>query len=207
MVRHHCCRFYLILTLVSHSELLMFAFMAQCRCDPARTPLYFGLINKLLETMKARGVPASVRDELETFILEEKSKGRWTREDLKKGAQALGFGRDNALGVELDDEVDEEFILRAWRDCIKRSWRSLEGTAGSEKRAELNDALKMLAESRSSTKLMDAWKNEKSKGMSPDSAYSTLEVPKDVDDEMLLTVYSFRVSALLPCEDSMTHFK
>ena len=206
MVRGHSFTVYLILPLICPLELLMFAFMAQCRCDPAGTPLYFGLINKLLETMKARGVPASVRDELETFVMEEKSKGRWTKDDLKKGAQALGFGRDNALGVDLDDEVDEEFILRAWRDGIKRSWRSLEGTAGSEKRAELNDALKMLAESRSSTKLMDAWKNEKTKGMSPDSAYSTLEVPKDVDDEMLLTVYSFRVSASSSYENSMTYF-
>lgn len=149
--------------------------------------------------MKTKNVPSSAREELETLILEEKSKGRWTKEELKRGVLVLGFGRDNALGVELDHEVDDEFILRAWRDGLKRSWRVSEGASGdgSERRAELKEALKMLAEARPSRRLMDAWKHEKSSGMSPDAAYSTLGVPKDVDEEMLLTVYSFRVSVKL----------
>ena len=148
--------------------------------------------------MKALNVPPGSREELEMLISEEKSRGRWTKDDLKRGVLVLGFGRDNALGVELDDEVDEEFILRAWRDGRKRSWRELEGSAGGEKRAELNDALKMLAEARGSQRLMDAWKFDKNSGMSPDAAFSTLEVPKDVDEDMLLTVYSFRVRSFCP---------
>ncbi|THH27938.1 hypothetical protein EUX98_g6252 [Antrodiella citrinella] len=180
------------LTPISYShEILTFAYFAQCRCNPADTPVYFGYLVQLLLTMKSLGVPAAAQEELELLIQEEKSKGRWALDDLRRGILVLGFGRDNALAVELDDDVEEEFILGAWRDARKRSWR--DSVNGNEKRIELNEALKMLAESRSSTKLMETWKVEKGKGMSPDTAYSTLEVPQDVDEEMLITVYNFRV--------------
>lgn len=131
------------------------------------------------------------------FILEERSRGRWSKDDLKRGVLVLGFGRDNALSVELDDDVDDDFILRAWRDGVKRSWKLADG--GSGKRAELHDALKVLAEARASKRLVDAWRYEKGSGMSPDSAYSTLQVPSEVDEEMLLTVYGFRVSPEALC--------
>ena len=44
---------------------------------------------------------------------------------------------------------------------------------------------------------MDAWKYEKGVGMSPDAAYSTLDVPAETDDGMLLTIYSLRVCLLV----------
>ncbi|TCD66521.1 ubiquitin-specific protease ubp2 [Steccherinum ochraceum] len=172
-------------------DYLMFAYYAQCRCDPANTPTYFLYLQTLHDAMKTLSVPSSAREELETTLIEEKSRGRWTPADLKRSILVLGFGRDNELGVELDEDVDEEFILRAWKDGIKRSWRMAEG--GSEKRVELNEAFKMLAEERESIRLMDVWKYDKGVGMSPDTAYSTLEVPADTDDGMLLTIYSLRV--------------
>lgn len=41
--------------------------------------------------------------------------------------------------------------------------------------------------------LDNAWDKEKGSVMSPESAYSTLEVPMEVDEEMLITIYSLRV--------------
>ncbi|RPD62755.1 hypothetical protein L227DRAFT_562043 [Lentinus tigrinus ALCF2SS1-6] len=41
--------------------------------------------------------------------------------------------------------------------------------------------------------LSKVWGEEKGSGMSPETAYSTLDVPRDVDEAMLLTIYSIRV--------------
>ncbi|KAH8099848.1 cysteine proteinase [Cristinia sonorae] len=171
-------------------DLVTFAYLAQCRCDPANTPTYFGHLHKLHEVMKTTGVPSSAREEIEMLLLQEKSRGRWSKEDLKRGAAVLGFGLDNALGVDLDDEVDEEFILRAWKDGLKRSWTMEDG---NERRMQLYDALKILSELKSSKRLLDAWTHEKGSGMSPDAAYLALQVSKEVEDDMLITVYTFAV--------------
>lgn len=103
----------------------------------------------------------------------------------------LGFGKDGELGVELDDDIDDKFILEAWRSARRRTWT--DPVKGSETRMRLNDALKILADARNSSILDNAWDKEKGSSMSPESAYSTLEVPKEVDESMLITIYSMRV--------------
>ena len=45
--------------------------------------------------------------------------------------------------------------------------------------------------------LDNTWDKEKGSAMSPESAYSTLEVPKEVDESMLITIYSMRVRELM----------
>ncbi|KAI1792015.1 hypothetical protein LXA43DRAFT_1135739 [Ganoderma leucocontextum] len=102
----------------------------------------------------------------------------------------LGFGRDNDLGVELDSDVDDEFIAQAWRSARQRVW--LNAGDASQKRAQLNDALKVVAEQRGSVALIRVWVEEKGSGMSPETAYQTLDVPSEVDETMLMTVYSMR---------------
>ena len=93
--------------------------------------------------------------------------------------------------MELDDDVDDDFILNAWKNGLKRSWKEPGG--GAQRRTDLNDSFKVLADYRGSVILRSAYKWEKSV-MSPDVAYNTLDVPRDVDEGMLLTVYSMRVS-------------
>lgn len=132
-------------------------------------------------------------EELELVLAEEKARGRFTTSDLQDAVRALGFGRENELGVELDEDVEDEFIVKAWKDAMKRTWRLPEADT-SQKRMELTDAFKVVADARGSQTLLEAWKEgKKNTGMSPDAAYSTLEVPSDVDEEMLITVYNFRV--------------
>ncbi len=139
----------------------------------------------------------SVADQLQSFIVQEKERYRFTIDEHTKYARMLGFGRDNDLGVELDEDVDEEFIARAWRSARQRAWM-VTGDA-SQKRAQLNDALKVVAEHRGSVALMKVWSEEKGSGMSPETAYQTLDVPRDVDETMLLTVYSMRVCGSVCC--------
>ena len=73
----------------------------------------------------------------------------------------------------------------------QRAWQV--PSEATRRRAELNDALKIVAETRESMKLLKVWEDEKGSGMSPEMAYSTLDVPRDVDETLLLTVYSMRV--------------
>ena len=94
-------------------------------------------------------------------------------------------------------DVDDEFVAQAWRSARQRAWQV--PSEATRRRAELNDALKIVAETRESTKLLKVWEDEKGSGMSPEMAYSTLDVPRDVDETMLLTVYSMRVCSNYFC--------
>ncbi|KAI0801543.1 cysteine proteinase [Fomes fomentarius] len=171
-------------------ERLAFAYLAQCRCDPANTPIYFAHLNTIVSTMLTLQVDAPT--ELQTLIMEERERFRSTPEDYVDAAQKLGFGRDGEVGVELDNDVDDEFVARAWRSARQRAWQ-LPADEGSKRRATLNDALKIIGEQRGSQALLKVWADEKGTGMSPETAYATLDVPKDVEEGMLLTVFSMRI--------------
>ena len=134
---------------------------------------------------------ASVPTELQTLVFEERARSRFTPEDLANAAQVLGFGREGEVGVELDAEVDDEFVVKAWRSARQRAWQ--QPMDAGRRRAELNDALKIVAESRGSQALLKVWREEKGSGMSPETAYSALDVPRDVDEAMLMTVFLMRV--------------
>ncbi|KAG6831963.1 hypothetical protein H0H87_003298 [Tephrocybe sp. NHM501043] len=171
------------------SELLAFAYYAQVRCDPARTVDYFTSFANIVSVMQdLPGCPQSLPEILAT----ERSRDRFTLTDIQSAAWALGFGDNNDLSVEYSEtDVPEEFLESAWKDCIKRSWR--ESERGAEMMRTANDAFRILAEARGSESLRRVWESAKSKVMTPEKAYDTLEVPKDVDDFMLITVYNMRM--------------
>jgi ubiquitin carboxyl-terminal hydrolase 25/28 len=132
----------------------------------------------------------------------EQSRERFTSEDIATAATTLGFGIGNVLDVEYGEDVEDHFVENAWKEGVKRSWRDLEH--GSETYRLVNEAFRILAESRGSIELRKIFENGKNKYMTPDRAYDTLEVPKDVDDFMLITVYNMRVRldtfSILPFE-------
>ena len=128
----------------------------------------------------------------------EQSRDRFTLEDIDTAARTLGFGIDNVLGVDYDEEIPDDFVENAWKDSVKRSWRDLEH--GSDTQRLTNEAFRILAEARSSIRLRKAWEAGKNKYMNPERAYNTLEIPKDVDDYMLITVYNMRVRQLVLVE-------
>jgi hypothetical protein len=49
---------------------------------------------------------------------------------------------------------------------------------------------------RGSQALWKRWEQAKDGGMTPERAYTTLEVPSEIDDGMLITIFSMRVSSL-----------
>ncbi|KAL6303937.1 cysteine proteinase [Sparassis latifolia] len=170
-------------------ELLAFAYLAQCRCDPAHTMFYYTHLSHIVLTMHDSG--GGVTTELQSLLLEERERNRYTLQDFIDAGATLGFGKENELGMELDADVDDTFVLEAWRDKRKRAWK--EGDRAVEIRRNLNDALHIIADDRASAVLQKAWEEERGSGMSPEAAYSTLEVPRDMDETMLLTVFNMRV--------------
>jgi ubiquitin carboxyl-terminal hydrolase 25 len=183
-----CSNFLHIFNLTFFSELLQFAYLAQCRCDPINTPEYFEAFNNIVDMLRnVNECPNS----LETLIGSERSRGRFTTQDVQTAIHLLGFGSDNDLRVDYDDDVDENFIKCAWRDALKRSWKEVESAS---RRRDLNEAFRIVAENRRSVALIKEYEEEQANGMTPDKAYNTLEIPMGVEEDMLITVYNMRVS-------------
>jgi ubiquitin carboxyl-terminal hydrolase 25 len=129
---------------------------------------------------------------LQSFILDERERGRFTHEDFLVAPTCLGFGAHGNLSVEYGDDVPDDFVENAWRDAIRRAWR--DGGEG-QRLLTVNDAFRRIAEMRGSETLWRKWEQAKDGGMSPERAYSTLEVPAEIDDGMLITIFSMRVSS------------
>jgi len=132
--------------------------------------------------------------DLQNLVLEERTRNRFTREDFLKAVSTLGFGHDGPLRVDFDESVEEEFIVSAWRDGIRRSWK--DETNGPATRRELNDALRVVADVRGSVEMHQVWEREKGSIMTVDTAYSTLGVSKEMDENTLITVFDMRVSEI-----------
>jgi ubiquitin carboxyl-terminal hydrolase 25/28 len=98
------------------------------------------------------------------------------------------------LRVDFDESVEEEFIISAWRDGIRRSWK--DEANGSTTRRELNEALRTIADVRGSAEMHRVWEREKGSVMTVDTAYSTLGVSKEMDENTLITVFEMRVSEI-----------
>lgn len=160
---------------------------------------YFTYLSNIVKIMEGLGsCPQSLQD----IVVSEQSRNRFTTEDLQRAPIILGFGINGPLKVEYDSEIDDEFVENAWKDCIKRGWRDYE--RGNDIQREANEAFRILAEARGSFRLRSVWDSRKDGFLTPERAYDRLEIPKDVDDSMLITVYSLRVrsafSFLFLCE-------
>ena len=174
-------------------ELLTFAYFAQCRCDPAGTMDYFTALVHVVQAMQAMNEDTPM--DLQNLVREERMRNRFTQDDFLKAICTLGFGPDGPLGVDLDESVEEEFIINAWRDGIRRSWG--DETNGSVTRQELNDALRIIADVSGGEEMRRVWEHERSSIIAADTAYSTLGVSKDMDESALITAFDMRVSEAL----------
>lgn len=161
---------------------------------------YFTHLTKLLKVFQDFG---SCPTQLQDLLVMERSRDRFTTDDWVNAASTLGFGPDGLLGVDYDDEIPDEFVENAWKDCVKRSWR--DHNNGSELHRKANEAFRILAEVRGSVRLKKVWEAGKNKYMNPDRAYDTLEIPKDVDDHMLITVFSMRVGVSTCLDEGVAH--
>lgn len=172
-------------------DLLEFAYRAQCRCHPAQTINYLSDLNNLATIIRLASPTSPV--ELDALLANESDRGRWLVSDYANAATMLGFGRSNALKVDLE-ESEDEFVFRAWSDAMTRAWKDSDG--GVVRRKELSQALSIIAEARGSRYLKLKAEDTRT-AMTPERAYQTLDVPSDVDEEMLITVYKMRVGGVL----------
>ncbi len=179
---------------VEFAELLAFAYFAQVRCDPAQTIEYFSSFYTVCQMVTTlTDEPAQMP--LQSFVFDERERGRFTREDFLEAPATLGFGPHGTLGVDYDYDVPDDFVENAWREAVRRAWREGAGAAGGDglRLGLANDAFRRVAEVRGSEALWKKWEQAKDGGMTPERAYATLEVPAEIDDGMLITVFSMRV--------------
>ncbi|KAJ7597723.1 hypothetical protein C8J56DRAFT_920783 [Mycena floridula] len=168
--------------------LLAFAYLAQCRCDPAGTYQNFNAFATLVADLIPRG---GETEDLNSLLASERSRDRFDVNEWKAAAKRLGFGENEALKVELDHDIPEEFIINAWRDAIKKTWT--DAFNGAERQREINEALRIIAEERCSPSLRRKWEESKSSVGTPDRAYDLLEIPFNVEDQMVITIFNMRV--------------
>lgn len=168
-----------------------FAYLAQCRCDPRQTSHYFTQFYGVFQAIQEFGdIPSQ---ELQNLVLQERTRNRYTEEDRLGAIRMLGFGRDNLLRVDYEDDIDEDFLVGAWRDWLKRAWR--DSKDGAQRLRDANDAFRIVAESRGSVNLRKLWEDSTRDSIDPSRAYTILEVPPDVADPMLISVFTVRVCA------------
>jgi len=77
------------------------------------------------------------------------------------------------------------------REAIRRAWREDDD---GRRISNANDAFRRITEMRGSEALWKKWEHAKDGGMTPERAYSTLEVPAEIDHGILITTFSMRVS-------------
>lgn len=112
---------------------LVFAYFAQCRCDPVNTPHYFTALCQIAQVLGDIGAAAP---ELQQIIIKE-SCHRYAPEKITNAIEVLGLSRERGP----DTDVDDQGILDAW-------WSA---------RCRLDDALRILADRRGSMLLWNAW--------------------------------------------------
>lgn len=126
---------------------------------------------------------------LQELLSKEESRGRFTLDDIDRAIHILGFGEGGTLQIPYDSTVSDEFIENAWTHVVKESWK----TCSEQTQKEADESLRILAQIRSSKYLMNRYEHARKNMMNPSKAYQALEVPEDVDEAMLLTIYSMRV--------------
>jgi ubiquitin carboxyl-terminal hydrolase 25/28 len=135
--------------------LLNFAYLAQCRCDPAGTLGYFTALLHIFQAVEEMNEDLV---DLLGLILRELGRNRFTHDDFLKAVTVLGFGHNNTLGTCFDETVGEEFIVDAWRNGVRKSLE--DETYDPATRQDLNNSLRVIAEVRGSVKMHDVWEQE-----------------------------------------------
>lgn len=136
---------------------------------------------------------------LSLFAQTEKSKGYWFKDEREKGLKMLGFGDDGPLRIDFDEsDVDGPFLINAYISA----WNSVNAAYGLKKPderdvelRELKDAVVVVAQSTGREDLVSYVEEElRKRSRDPAQAYATLGANHEMDDEIILAIFSLRVS-------------
>ena len=172
----------------SYIDLLVFAYLAQCRCDPANTVTYFTHFFNIVNAFQEHG--GDVPRKLQMLLTVERSRNRFTFDELWAASRMLGFGIDGPLGVGFKDDIEDEFVENAWRKTVRKVWR--DPYSGPAMLRDVHVAFRVLAEGWESVRLRRLWESDIAKILLED-AYAVLEIPGNAEESMLCAVFSMRV--------------
>jgi ubiquitin carboxyl-terminal hydrolase 25/28 len=189
----------------------------QARCDITHLPIHFdeliSLVDNILPQLK-REEPL-VNEDLRELIVMERSRDRWTPKEYNDALDTLQLGEDSPLLLGIF-ETDATFLENAYKQLLYETWRPPTAAPSSwseqvkmkmepgERRQVLKNAVRIAAEGTGREEFYQVWKkiSEPWSSMDPEKAYTTLGVPKDTTEDMLLTVYNLRVRS----KSTFVHF-
>lgn len=175
---------------------MQYAYRHQLRCDPHNAFHY-------LEAMKVISEVPRIADaeQLAFAVLTEKSKGYFTEEDLAKALTRLGFGEEGPLRIAFDTDIDGEFLMNAfataWSD-INHMYGG-DGPNNDQKDVALKDLKESVEIAAMSTGRVELVKYVeealRKRNRDPVLAYSALGASEGMDEDLILAIYSMRVSS------------
>lgn len=181
------------------SDWVLYAYELQIANDPFNIPQF---LQALYTISQAPGISSLDRDALGNQIHIERSKQYWMADDLPRALTQLGFGDDGPIGIDFDADVDAKFLMMAYSNSyeeIQQRFSGLEnGPQGDQKvqaLINLKESVVIAAQSTGREDLVAAVLEHLERRKDPNAAYRAIDVSPDVDDGLLLTIYSVRVSA------------
>ncbi|KAG8915559.1 ubiquitin-specific protease ubp2 [Tulasnella sp. 408] len=187
----------------THSaEVIKFAYRLQTQCDPQNTPTFLYFLRGITDwAMRMRHSSA---EGLQMLIGQEDSRGRWATDDLSRAATLLGFLQEDfsAIGdVQLPPNYRED-LRDTWLTRVKEANAELAENRinrqmADDRKRELKGSFRILAEHSGAPELVQAFKDTMSiygNGMvDVQEAYNTLKITKEMDEDMVVTVFNMRV--------------
>ncbi|KAH8810299.1 hypothetical protein DL96DRAFT_533874 [Flagelloscypha sp. PMI_526] len=173
--------------------LLIFAYRAQCHCDPINSVEYFSTLCEVEAQLQANDYDSSI---LWTFIAEERSFGSFTRDDLHNAVFDLGLsfdlhlflGTSGSSPTSASDFVSR-LIYSAWKATYKKIALLSESEANNYAK-HANEALRILSQVQGSEWLHNLWLKWKDRPvMTLNKAYDTLGAQPSSEDEVINNLY------------------
>lgn len=149
-----------------------------------------------------------INEDIRELYTIERSKERWVPGEFEEALNILQLGEDSPLLVDIYD-TDPGFLENTYKQQLLETWKPTivisndwnedvkRGMEPNERRQQLKEAVRIAAEGTGRDDLYQVFKkiSEPWSSMDPDRAYTALSVPKETSDDMLLTVFSLRVSS------------
>ncbi|KAH8810303.1 hypothetical protein DL96DRAFT_533929 [Flagelloscypha sp. PMI_526] len=178
-------------------SLLTFAYRAQCRCDPKNSVEYFSSLCEIENQLQMKGNDTSF---LQTFISDERSRGRFTRDDIHEAVLILGlsdalhlFLSNDSSGSAPASDIVSKLTIGAWKSVYKTIAHLSEHEA-TEHAKHANEALRILSQVQGSEWLQGVWLTWKDRSvMTLEEAYDTLGTYESTGDDRIAELYSHEV--------------